>query len=56
MSNGCDGIKTMKVGSRHANKVFIDYLENHAAEVLINENGFGIFYCKAGSVSVWIEK
>ena len=56
MSNGDDGIKTMKVGDRHAGKVFIDHLQNYPGETTIDENGAGTFYCKAGSVSVWVQK
>ena len=56
MSNGCKGIKTMKVGERHAGKVFTDCLGNHDEEVVIDQNGFATFYCLERSVSVWIEK
>ena len=56
LSNGWEGIKTMKIGRKHAGKIFIDYLQNHPSEILIDENGFGTFYCNAGSVSVWIER
>ena len=56
MSNGCKGIKTMKVGCKHAGKTFIDYLQKNNGEVVIDANGFGTFECMPGTVSVWIEK
>jgi alpha-amylase len=56
LSNGWAGIKTMKVGQKHAGKIFVDCLEKNNTEVFIDENGFGTFYCTPGSVSVWIEK
>lgn len=56
MSNGDEGFKQMSVGKRHAGKTFIDILENHPGEGVINENGWGEFHTGAGSVSVWIVK
>jgi alpha-amylase len=56
MSNGDEGFKQMEIGSRHAGKIFIDFLEKHPAEVLVNEQGWAEFHVSAGSVSVWIEK
>ena len=56
VSNGDNGNKTMEMGKRYAGKQFIDLLENNAAEILINEDGWGEFFASAGSVSVWIEK
>ncbi|MGN6213741.1 alpha-amylase [Parafilimonas sp.] len=55
MSNGAESIKKMKIGKRHANKIFIDALGNINENVVIDENGFGDFRCMGGSVSVWIE-
>lgn len=54
MSNGEVGLKLMEVGKVHTGKVMVDALGSRAEEVLIDENGFGEFYCNAGSVSVWI--
>ena len=56
MTNSDDGFKEMQVGKRYAGKTFIDFLENHPAEVQINEEGCGQFEVNAGSVSVWVEK
>lgn len=54
MSDGAPGKKWMEVGKRHAGRVFTDYLENMAGEVLINPDGWGEFKCEGGAVSVWI--
>ncbi len=54
LSNDQEGFKDMKMGKEHAGKTFRDYLENHGAEVLLNEEGQGIFPVSAGSVSVWV--
>ena len=56
MTNGDDGNKSMEIGNRYAGKIFIDLLQKHAAEVTINEEGWGEFFVNAGSVSVWIPK
>lgn len=54
MSNGEVGLKLMEMGTAHCGKVMVDALGIRAEEVLIDEQGFGEFYCDAGSVSVWI--
>ncbi len=56
MSNGDDGFKEMELDKSFAGKKFLDVLGKRKEEVIINENGFGEFFCKAGSVSVWILK
>ncbi len=56
MSNGEEGHKYMELGKQHAGKLFADSLQKHPAEVRIDENGFGTFYCAPGSVSVYIPK
>ena len=56
MSNGDAGVKTMEAGKKHSGKIFIDCIKKNSAEVTIDENGFGTFYCNPGSVSVWIQK
>jgi alpha-amylase len=56
MSNGDAGFKSMELGKKHAGRTFIDCLQKNAAEVIVDDNGFGTFYCNAGSVSVWIAK
>lgn len=56
LSNSEDGFKDMEIGKRHTGKVFTDFLQNHNAEVTINDDGWGRFYAPAGSVSVWTIK
>jgi alpha-amylase len=52
MSNDGDGVKAMNTGV--ANMRYIDYTEHIKENVRTNEEGWGEFRCKAGSVSVWI--
>ncbi|MEP7252385.1 MAG: alpha-amylase [Ginsengibacter sp.] len=56
ISNGDEGFKSMEIGKEYAGKTFKDLLENHQADVVIDENGWAQFYAPAGGVSVWIEK
>ncbi len=56
VSNGDNGNKTMEIGIWYAGKTFIDMLENHPAEVVIDKNGWAEFFASAGSVSVWVER
>jgi alpha-amylase len=56
MSNGDAGFKMMEIGKTHKEKVFVDVLKNHPAEVSINADGWGEFHASAGSVSVWVDK
>ena len=53
MSNGWGGKKWLEVGQ--PNTTFLD-ITNHIGELVqTNENGWGEFSCKGGSVSVWIQ-
>lgn len=56
LSNGDQGSKYMEIGKHFAGKTFIDVLGKRSEEICIDENGYGEFYCNAGSVSVWIKK
>ena len=56
MSNGEDGIKVMELGEKFARKTFIDVLGKREEEVTVNQDGYGEFFCNAGSVSVWVLK
>jgi alpha-amylase len=56
ISNGNEGFKNMEVGKQHAGKTFVDLLKKHPAEVMINEDGWGEFFVRAASVSVWVCK
>lgn len=52
MSNGADGFKWMDVG--HAATQYRDVTGQVAEPVVTNQQGWGEFRCKGGSVSVWV--
>lgn len=54
LSNGDDGHKDMKLGQ--PGQIFVDALGNRPEEVKINEDGWGRFWVKSRSVSVWVPK
>jgi len=54
LSNSEEGSKHMEVGKQHAGKKFVDYYGKHDAEIIIDEEGWADFYCRGGSVSVWV--
>lgn len=56
LSNGDDGWKYMEVGKQHAGKVFVDCLGRIRKKIMIDKNGGAKFYCKGGSVSVWVHR
>jgi alpha-amylase len=56
LSNGDEGWKYMEVGKNHAGKTFVDCLGKFRKKITIDKNGGAEFYCKAGSVSVWVDK
>jgi alpha-amylase len=56
LSNGKKDEKKMEVGTQYAGKRFVDFLHPTSKQVKIDDNGTGIFYVKAKSVSVWIMK
>lgn len=56
LSTGEDGWKHMELGKKHAHQVFVDCLGKTDKEITLDKNGAGEFYCKGGSVSVWINK
>ncbi|MEO0849674.1 MAG: alpha-amylase domain-containing protein, partial [Cyanobacteria bacterium J06648_1] len=53
LSNGWGGTKSMEVGQ--PNTTFYDITEHISTTVTTDENGWGNFSCKGGSVSVWVE-
>jgi len=53
VSNGDEGFKSMEMGKQFAGRIFRDRLNNIDTEVQINEEGWGEFLVKAGSVSAW---
>ena len=56
MSDGRSGCVQMNVGKKLANTVFYDCTGNLQETVYVDNEGNGIFYCKEGSVSVWIKE
>lgn len=56
LSNANFAEKRMHVGILNAGKTFVDSLGHHEFEVTIDEDGWGTFPVKAGSVSAWLAK
>ncbi len=56
MSDARGGGIQMNVGKNLANTVFYDCTGNLSETVYVDNDGNGIFYCKDGSVSVWINQ
>lgn len=56
MTNQKGGSLKMYVGQQFAQKTFYDYLNNCEQTVVIDEQGYGNFPVKDGSVSVYISK
>ena len=56
ITNRGEGEKTMYIGLEHAGETFIDVIGSCDDEVIIREDGCGVFKVKEKSVSVWIRK
>lgn len=56
MSDKNGGSIHMNVGKNLANTIFYDCTGNLSETVYVDNDGNGIFYCKDGSVSVWIKQ
>lgn len=56
LSNAQKSEKKIEVGKKYTGKSFIDFLHPKSKPVKINEDGTGMFYVKARSVSVWVLK
>ena len=56
MSDGRGGGIQMNVGKKLANTTFYDCTGNLSETVYVDNDGNGIFYCKDGSISVWIKQ
>lgn len=56
ISNGEDGEKRMYVGKHFIGATFMDALNNCDQEVIIDEEGCGIFKVKGHSLSIWVIK
>ena len=53
ISNAGDGKKLMYIGTNHSGEKFFDALGNCQEEVVIDENGNGVFPVKGKSCSIW---
>ena len=54
ISNKFDAEKRMYIGTQFTGEKFIDAIGNCQEEVVIDNEGYGIFKVKAKSASVWI--
>lgn len=54
ISNKSDGEKRMYIGTQFSGKKFIDNLGNCQEEVVIDDEGYGIFKVKGKSTSIWV--
>lgn len=54
LTNAGEASKSIEVGTDHAGVAFRDFLGHRGEEVVVDENGFGQFAVKEGSVSVWV--
>ena len=53
MTNKLGDSKSMLVGAQHAGEVWTDAMGIREEEVVIDEEGYGVFSCNDGSVSIW---
>ena len=56
LTNRTGGDKAMFVGAQHAGEIWIDAMNNQKHEVTIDQEGYGVFSCSNGSLSIWIKK
>ncbi|WP_028043446.1 alpha-amylase [Candidatus Stoquefichus massiliensis] len=56
MSDSVGGEKVMNIGKKYSGHNFYDYLGNYCDDIIIDENGNGLFAVHGGSVSVYIMK
>ena len=56
LTNRGGGDKAMLVGKQHAGEVWVDALQHKKHEVVIDPEGYGVFSCDNGSMSIWVSK
>ena len=56
LTNRTGGDKAMLVGKQHAGEIWVDAMQHMKNEVVIDEEGFGVFSCENGSLSIWVKK
>jgi len=55
VSNSAEGYKTIDLGKENARRKFFDFLGFRKEIIDLDENGKGIFWVNAASVSVWVK-
>lgn len=55
MSNNYDGEKYMSMGKQYAGVKFKDITKNIEDNIIIDDNGFGVFKTRGQKVSIWVE-
>lgn len=56
LTNGDASEKRMQIHRAEPGSVFVDYLDNHQGEVIIEENGWGTFPTSGGNISAWVNR
>ena len=56
LTNRTGDDKAMFVGTQHAGEIWTDALGKQTQEVEIDPEGYGVFTCSDGSVSIWTKK
>ncbi|MFP3631920.1 alpha-amylase domain-containing protein, partial [Burkholderia sp. SIMBA_045] len=56
ISNNGKACKEIMWGEEYSNAVFYDFLQQRQEEIVVDNNGKGIFKVNARSVSVWVKK
>lgn len=56
LTNKLGGEKEMTISGMHAGKTFVDVLKNNDAEIILDENGKGVFPVNDGGISVYVNK
>ena len=56
MTNRTGGDKAMLVGAQHAGEVWTDAMGILKNPVTIDQEGYGVFSCADGSMSIWVRK
>lgn len=56
MTNGENAEKEMTISAIHRGKTFVDILGNNQEEVVLDDNGKGLFLVNGGEISVYVQK
>lgn len=56
MTNAAGGEMEMTVSAIHAGETFVDVMKNNEAQIILDENGKGVFPVNDGQVSVYINE